>query len=68
MARTHRGLRSGRVKRTYMMESLLDGEPLKSVMPYAKVCYRTCTAAFEASLEEVSINGLDRLSEDLEDA
>jgi len=38
------------------------------VMPYAKVRYRMFTAAFEASLEQVSINGLDMLSEDLQDA
>jgi hypothetical protein len=43
-------------------------EALKSVMPYAKVRYRMFTAAFEASLEQVSINGLDMLSEDLQDA
>lgn len=59
---------TGAMKRTYKMESLLDGEALKSVMPCAKVCYRTFTAAFEASLEEVSINGLDMLSKDLQDA
>ena len=50
------------------LKALLDGEALKSVMPYAKVRYRKFTAAFEASLEEVSINGLDMLSEDLQDA
>ena len=43
-------------------------EALKSVMPHAKVRYRKFTTAFEASLEEVSINGLDMLSEHLQDA
>ena len=47
------------------LNALLDGEALKSIMPYAKVRYRKFRAAFEASLEEVSLNGLEMLREDL---
>jgi hypothetical protein len=50
------------------LKALLDGEALQSVMPHAKVRYRKFRAAFEASLEEVSLNGLEILREDLPDA
>jgi radical SAM superfamily enzyme YgiQ (UPF0313 family) len=46
------------------LKTLLDGEALKSIMPYAKVRYRKFRAAFEASPDDISLNGLEILSED----
>jgi hypothetical protein len=50
------------------LKALLDGEALKSVMPHAKIRYRKFRAAFETSLEEVSLNGLEILRDDVPDA
>jgi hypothetical protein len=50
------------------LRALLDGEALKAVMPYANVRYLKFKAAFETALQELSTNGLDRLSEDVHDA
>ena len=46
------------------LQTLLDGEALKSVTPYVKIRYRKLTTAFEAALEGLSLNGLEMLKED----
>ena len=50
------------------LRALLDGEALKAVMPYANVRYLNLKAAFETALQELSTNGLDRLSEEVHEA
>lgn len=50
------------------LQTLLDGEALKTVAPYAKVRYRKLKEAFEAALEGLSLSGLDLLDEDPQDA
>ncbi|MGH7206754.1 MAG: hypothetical protein ACREI2_11165, partial [Nitrospiraceae bacterium] len=50
------------------LQTLLDGEALKAVAPYAKVRYRKFQAAFQAALEGLSLNGLEMLEEDWQDA
>jgi len=50
------------------LQTLLDGEALKTVAPYAKVRYRKFKAAFEAALEGLSLSGLEMLEEDHQDA
>jgi hypothetical protein len=50
------------------IETLLDRETLTAVAPYARVRYRKFKAAFEAALEGLSLNGLDMLEEDWQDA
>jgi len=50
------------------LQTLLDGEALKAVAPYAKVRYRKFKAAFEASLQDLSLSGLEMLEEDWQDA
>lgn len=46
------------------LQTLLDGEALKSVTPYVKIRYRKLTTAFEAALEGLSLTGLEMLKED----
>lgn len=50
------------------LQTLLDVEALKAVAPYARVRYHKFTAAFEAALEGLSLNGLEMLAEDWQDA
>jgi len=50
------------------LQTLLDSEALKAVAPYAKVRYRKFQAAFQAALEGFSLNGLEMLEEDWQDA
>ena len=50
------------------LEALLDRETLTAVAPYARVRYRKFKAAFEAALEGLSLNGLEMLEEDRQDA
>lgn len=50
------------------LQTLLDGEALKAVAPYAKVRYRKFHAAFQEALEGLSLNGLEMLEEDPQDA
>ncbi len=50
------------------LQTLLDGDRLSAVAPYAKVRYRNFTAAFDKALEGFSLSGLDMLNEDWQDA
>ena len=50
------------------LQTLLDSEALKAVTPYVKIRYRKLTTAFEAALEGLSLNGLEMLKEDCQDA
>ncbi len=50
------------------LQTLLEGEALKAVAPYAKVRYRKFKAAFESALQDFSLKGLDLLEEDWQDA
>lgn len=50
------------------LQTLLEGEALKAVAPYAKVRYRKFKAAFESALQDFSLSGLDLLKEDWQDA
>ena len=50
------------------LQTLLDGEAVKAVAPYAKVRYRKFKVAFQAALEGLSLNGLEMLEEDWQDA
>lgn len=50
------------------LHALLDRDTLKAVAPYAKVRYRNFKGAFEAALEDLSLNGLEMLQEDWQDA
>ncbi len=50
------------------LKALVDSETIKAAMPYARVRYRKFTAAFEASLQGLSLSGVELLSEDFQDA
>ncbi|MGH7254144.1 MAG: cobalamin-dependent protein, partial [Nitrospirales bacterium] len=50
------------------LQTLLDGEALKAMAPYAKVRYRKFKAAFESALQGFSLQGLEILEEDWQDA
>ncbi len=50
------------------LQTLLEGEALKAVAPYAKIRYRKFKAAFESALQDFSPSGLDWLEEDWQDA
>jgi len=50
------------------LQTLLEGEALKAVAPYAKVRYRKFKAAFESALQDFSLSGLELLEEDWQDA
>jgi radical SAM superfamily enzyme YgiQ (UPF0313 family) len=50
------------------LQTLLEGEALKAVAPYAKIRYRKFKAAFESALQGFSLSGLDLLEEDWQDA
>ncbi len=50
------------------LKALLDGDALKTALPYAKVRYQKFTAAFQGALEGLSLAGAEFLIEDLQDA
>ncbi len=50
------------------LRALADSELWKAVVPYAKIHYRKFKAAFEASLDGLSIHRLSLLGEDFSDA
>jgi len=50
------------------LQTLLDGEALKSVAPHAKIRYWKFKAAFAAALQGFSLSGLEMLNEDWHDA
>ncbi|MGH7251720.1 MAG: cobalamin-dependent protein [Nitrospiraceae bacterium] len=50
------------------LQTLLDGEALKAVAPYAKVRYRKFKEAFEAATQDLSLSGRELLEEDWQDA
>ncbi|MFQ5991717.1 MAG: B12-binding domain-containing radical SAM protein [Nitrospiraceae bacterium] len=50
------------------LRTLLDGDALKSVAPYAKVRYRKFQAAFEEAFKDFSLTGHEVLIEDWQDA
>jgi radical SAM superfamily enzyme YgiQ (UPF0313 family) len=50
------------------LQTLLEGEALKAVAPSVKVRYRKFKASFESALQGFSLNGLDLLEEDWQDA
>jgi hypothetical protein len=50
------------------LKALMDGEALKSVLPYARVRYQKFSAAFQGALEGLSVKGAEFLIEDAQDA
>ncbi len=50
------------------LRALVEGDALKSVMPYAKIRYRKFQEAFAQALQGLSVRGLDLLCEDPQDA
>ena len=50
------------------LRTLLDGDALKSVAPYAKVRYRKFQAAFEEACKDFALTGHEVLIEDWQDA
>ena len=50
------------------LKALMDSEAIKTAIPHVKLRYRKFKDAFEASLQGLSLSGLEFLSEDLQDA
>ena len=50
------------------LKALMDSDAIKAAIPHVKLRYRKFTDAFEASLQGLSLSGLEFLSEDLQDA
>jgi radical SAM superfamily enzyme YgiQ (UPF0313 family) len=50
------------------LRTLIDCDAIKAAVPNAKVRYRKFRDAFEASLQGLSLSGIEFLSEDLQDA
>src|SRR5690242_337367 len=50
------------------LKALIDSEAIKAAMPNVKVRYRKFKDAFETSMQGFSLNGLEMLTEDLQDA
>jgi hypothetical protein len=50
------------------LRALVDSELWRAVVPYAKIHYRKFKAAFEASLDGLSMHRLSLLGEDCSDA
>jgi radical SAM superfamily enzyme YgiQ (UPF0313 family) len=50
------------------LKALMDSETIKTAIPHVKLRYRKFKDAFEASLQGLSLSGLEFLSEDLQDA
>ena len=47
------------------IQTLLDGELLEAVTPYAKLRYRKLKEAFQSTLQELSVPDLDFLLEEI---
>lgn len=50
------------------LKALMDSETITAAIPHVKLRYRKFKDAFEASLQGLSLSGLEFLSEDLQDA
>jgi hypothetical protein len=50
------------------LKALIDSEAIKAAIPHVKVRYRKFRDAFEASLQGLSLSGIELLSEDFQDA
>ena len=50
------------------LKALMDSEAIKAAIPHVKLRYRKFKDAFEASLQGLSLSGLEFLSEDMQDA
>lgn len=50
------------------LKALVDSEAVKAAIPHVKVRYRKFRDAFEASLQGLSLSGIELLSEDFQDA
>jgi hypothetical protein len=50
------------------LRTLLDGDLLKSIAPFATIRYRKFKEAFAPALQDFSLSGLDLLHEDWQDA
>ena len=50
------------------LKALMDGEAIKTAIPHVKVRYRKLRDAFETSLQEFSLSGIELLNEDFQDA
>lgn len=50
------------------LKALMDSEAIMAAIPHVKLRYRKFKDAFEASLQGLSLSGLEFLSEDLQDA
>ncbi len=50
------------------IKTLLDGDAIKGIAPYAKVRYRNFKVGFEEAIQGLSLSGLEVLNEDWQDA
>ncbi len=50
------------------LRTLIDSEAIKAALPHVKIRYRKFRDAFEASLQGLSLSGIEFLSEDFQDA
>jgi radical SAM superfamily enzyme YgiQ (UPF0313 family) len=50
------------------LKALADSEAIKAAVPNVKVRYRKFRDAFETSIQELSLSGIEMLTEDLQDA
>lgn len=50
------------------LRALIDSEAIKAAIPHVKLRYRKFRDAFEASLQGLSLSGIEFLSEDFQDA
>ncbi|HET9846490.1 MAG TPA: radical SAM protein [Nitrospira sp.] len=50
------------------LKALADSEAIKAAVPNVKVRYRKFKDAFENSMQELSLSGIEMLSEDMQDA
>lgn len=50
------------------LKALVDSDAVKTAIPHVKVRYRKFRDAFEASLQGLSLSGIELLSEDFQDA
>jgi hypothetical protein len=50
------------------LRALIDSEAIRAAVPHVKVRYRKFRDAFEASLQGLSLSGIELLSEDFQDA
>src|SRR6476660_7264543 len=66
--RHHHQFRASEGRHTRGSAALADSELWRAVVPYAKIHYRKFKAAFEASLDGLSIHRLSLLGEEFSDA